>query len=836
MNSFTIPAPISLHRIFADGGRTLLLAAIYFFTAQIGLGFFEAVNGFASLVWPPSGIALAAVLLIGYRISPGIFLGAFLVNFLNGAPLLSAFGIGLGNTLEAIIAAYLLKRILHFQNTFDREKDVIGYFFFAGCLAPMIPATMGTVSLWLAGIVPFETFGATWRAWWTGDLIGIVLITPIILLWSSHPRLSFSLQTTWEKVIEVAVVSLLFSFTLLYVFTNLFSSFAISEVVRPYPYFVFLPLSWIALRFGARTTILATFFTAIVAIFGTVQGWGPFISPSLNIRLYQVEIFSLITVATMLLMATMVASSRRNEENLGDRGVTFMEAQALSQTGSWELDNGTLVWSNELYRIYGFSSQEEKVSRETFILHAHPEDQAMVRQALNDAFDRHKMINIYYRIMRPDGTLRYLQAMAKPLASKGWSPKIIGVSKDITERKMGELGLEAKTTELEQALLALQKSDKAKTHFLAVLSHELRNPLASILSAVELLQLRGELNPETKKSMNIIDRQVQNLKTLLGDLLDLSRIEQGKIQLRKYHVDVREIITRAAETAAPTIEARKHSLQVTLPTHEVVLFGDSLRLEQSIVNLLYNASKFSEPGSLILLTCMNTEKHIVISVKDEGIGIEQKFLEKIFEPFSDFDRPSTSLRGGLGIGLKLVKALIELHGGTVEAKSEGLGKGSEFIIRLPKGEPRDISPPVRAEQNESTTTIKNQQKILVVDDNQSAATAMSALLTALGYDALHAFSGRGTLTMIEQFSPDFFLLDIGMPDMDGYELAQELRNRPAHKDAILIAVSGYGQYEDQKRSRKAGFNEHLTKPVSARELQNIIQKYSKTEGGNAELH
>jgi integral membrane sensor domain MASE1 len=343
MNTFVIPAPLNLRRITRDAGMLILIAAIYFFTARIGLGFFEAVNGFASLVWPPSGIALAAVLLMGYWIAPGIFLGAFLANLTTGATFFGALGIALGNTLEAVVAAYLLRRMLNFQNTFEKEYDVVGYFFFAGCLATMIASTVGTTSLWLSDIVPWSTFGATWRAWWLGDMIGVILIAPLILLWRTHPRFSFPFRASWERVIEISVVSILFFLAHAYVFTNFFFPPAMHETVRAYPYFVFLPLTWIALRFGTRITILATFVTTTIAIFSTAQGWGPFTGASLNIRLYQVEIFTLVTVATMLLMATMVAGARRTEENLGDQGATFMEAQTLSATGSWELDHGKLV-------------------------------------------------------------------------------------------------------------------------------------------------------------------------------------------------------------------------------------------------------------------------------------------------------------------------------------------------------------------------------------------------------------------------------------------------------------------------------------------------------------
>jgi len=694
---FHIPAHINLRRTISDSGIILFVAVVYFFAAKIGLTFFEAVNGFASFVWPASGIALAAVLLKGYRVAPGIFLGALLANFTNGAPLLSAFGIGIGNALEAVVATYLLRHILHFEN-FNKQWGVLGYFFFAGCLAPTIAATIGVGSLWFAGLLPSATLGAGWRAWWIGDMIGIIFITPIILLWCDQRKSSFSPYKSWGRSLETVAVSTLFLFTLAHSFTNLFSSYMTSGIAHPYSSFIFLPLSWIALRFGTRTTILATFLTATVALVDAIQGWGPFADPDPHIRLFQMEIFTLMLVATMLLLVTTVAQARRKEEDLSDQGETFKEAQSLSQTGSWELHNGDLVWSDELYRIYGLSPQEEKISRDTFIDRAHTEDRSAVRRAIHDALDRHHMIDMYHRIIRSDGTVRYLHAIAKPISRKDHPQKIIGVSKDITERRVAELELEAKTAELKRVLCELQRSDKAKTHFLTVLSHELRNPLAPILSAVELLQLRGKTDPKTMAPINIITRQVTNIKALLGDLLDLSRIEQGKSYLRKAMIDIREVIAHAIETATPMIENRKHRLHISVPEAPLLIYADALRLEQVVVNLMHNASKFSDPEGTISLSCVDDDKYISISISDNGIGIEPQFLEKIFEPFADFERAASSRRGGLGIGLKLVKALVELHGGTVEARSEGLGRGSEFIIRLPKEDPRDAERGGRAKK------------------------------------------------------------------------------------------------------------------------------------------
>ncbi len=817
----------------------LFLGGAYFVAATIGLRYFDAVSGFASLVWPPSGIALAALLLGGYRLFPGILLGAFLANFANGAPLILALLIGAGNTLEALAATWLLKNVVRFTNTFVDEHDVFGYVL-VGCAASVVAATVGVTGLFASDIVPASDYVATWSAWWVGDLLGIVLVAPFILLWWTRPetpRPPFRVG----RAIEVVLLALLFITANFYVWSDLLRPFYLGGVdIIPLPYFVFFPLVLIALRFGARMTILATFATAVAATIGTTFGTGVFGGVTPSAGLYQMQLFLLFMMTTILIIGTVVAKRTRAEEKLSDQSATLVEAQALAHVGSWEYQPfkegpGKLIWSDELYRIYGLIPGARAPSRETFISAIHPDDRAVVEEAIDAALSDGKPFDLKYRIIRSGTEIRYLHSVVRSIDGRDHGKKMIGVSKDITERTLAEAGLHAETTALEAALAEIRATDAAKTRFLAALSHELRNPLAPILSAVELLQIRKKEDPETARLVAMIERQVRNLKALLGDLLDLSRVEREKITLRKEPVEVATVIKHAEETAAVYLTGRKHAVIVSISGGSFTILVDPLRMEQMLVNLLYNAAKYSAVGSPIMLSCRRNRDGVEFVVADQGRGIDPSFLPRIFEPFAQYTEPGMTPPpgGGLGIGLHLVKAMAELHGGKVTAASKGIGQGSTFTIHFPENvliekEPGETnSVPAETVQNEKDNT--GRPRIIVVDDNEQAALTLSELLRVLGYAATSAFDGPQALALVREFAPDAFLLDIGLPHMDGYTLARHIRQGPA-KNAALIALTGYGQEEDRKRALDAGFDEHLTKPVGAEDLRKTLEKYL---GGNA---
>ena len=383
--------------------------------------------------------------------------------------------------------------------------------------------------------------------------------------------------------------------------------------------------------------------------------------------------------------------------------------------------------------------------------------------------------------------------------------------RDITERSR----LELQKHEQAEALAELHVR---KDEFLAMLSHELRNPLSAILSALHILRLQDTENPSQQKAKIIIERQVGQLAHLIDDLLEVSRVITGKIQLHQERLEMRGIVGRAIESARPLIDRCKHELSVSLPVEPIWLQGDPTRLEQVVVNLLNNAAKYTDDGGQIRLTAQQEGGEVVLRVRDTGVGIDPELLPRIFELFTQADRTLDRAQGGLGIGLSLVQKLVELHGGTVEAHSVGLGQGSEFIVRLPALSPasESIAPIETAKQPAQTS------RVLVVDDNVDVADMLVVMLQMFGHEVQAAYSGQTALETAVEYQPDVVLLDIGLPDMDGYEVARRLRRQPQTKDVRLIAMTGYGQDSDRQSSQEAGFDHHLVKPVDSQKLQDLL--------------
>jgi len=390
--------------------------------------------------------------------------------------------------------------------------------------------------------------------------------------------------------------------------------------------------------------------------------------------------------------------------------------------------------------------------------------------------------------------------------------------RDITERSR----LERKAHDQAEALAELHQR---KDEFLAMLSHELRNPLSAIFSALHVLRLQDNENPIQQRAMTTMERQVGQLAHLVDDLLEVSRVITGRIQLQFEHLDVRAIAEHAVASVQPLIERRKHVLSVSLPGEPVWVKGDPTRLEQVIVNLLTNAAKYTDEGGRIWLTVKQEEDEVelVLRVRDTGVGIAPELLPSIFDLFTQAPRTLDRSQGGLGIGLSLVQKLVELHGGTVAAHSAGLGQGSEFVVRLPAlsaaGTP--IAPIGTAQRSGQTS------RVLVVDDNVDAADMLVMMLQMFGHEAKAAYSGQAALATAVEYEPDFVLLDIGLPDMNGYEVAQHLRQLQQTKNVRLIAITGYGQDADRQRSKEAGIDLHLVKPVDPKRLQDVLETWAK---------
>jgi signal transduction histidine kinase/ActR/RegA family two-component response regulator len=375
---------------------------------------------------------------------------------------------------------------------------------------------------------------------------------------------------------------------------------------------------------------------------------------------------------------------------------------------------------------------------------------------------------------------------------------------------------------------ALREADRRKDEFLATLAHELRNPLAPIRHAVRLLETNAADEQQQQWGRAVIGRQVQRMALLLDDLLDVSRITRGLLHLKRDVVELRAVVQDALEVARPLIDAKGHLLSVSLPDEPLILSCDPLRLSQSLSNLLTNAAKYTDESGRIALTVVLSESELTLTVKDSGIGIDPQAIPGLFQIFSQLDSAIDRAEGGLGIGLALVKGLVALHGGRVEVASAGVGMGSEFTIHLPRAavevDTRVATGPIAMARDADRRGLR----ILLADDNRDACDTMSLVLELVGYEVLTAYGGKEALAMAARHRPDVALLDIGMPDMNGYEVARAVRQSGWGSEMYLIAITGWGQTEDKTRARAAGFDQHLTKPVDPDQVDRILCELGKS--------
>jgi signal transduction histidine kinase/CheY-like chemotaxis protein len=387
----------------------------------------------------------------------------------------------------------------------------------------------------------------------------------------------------------------------------------------------------------------------------------------------------------------------------------------------------------------------------------------------------------------------------------------------------------AAVREAEAARSEAEAASRAKDEFMAMLGHELRNPLAPIQTALQLMRLRGDTFAERERT--VIERQVRHLTRLVDDLLDVSRIAQGKVELKRERIALGDVIAKAIEQASPLIEQRRHSLDVEVPREGLQVDGDPVRLAQIVANLLTNAAKYTEPGGRISVLAERTGEQVVLRIRDTGIGIATDVLPHIFELFVQEQQGMERSQGGLGLGLTIVRSLVRMHGGTVSAHSEGLGRGSEFVVRLPtKGAGNQLaSVPPRPSALDVARTVR----VLVVDDNEDAADMLVDALSSKGYPTRHAHDGPAAIRVCQEFKPHVALLDIGLPVMDGYELAHRLRQLRGMETLRLYAVTGYAQESDRERSREAGFERHFVKPLDVDVLDTALRESSESPRSQA---
>ena len=515
-----------------------------------------------------------------------------------------------------------------------------------------------------------------------------------------------------------------------------------------------------------------------------------------------------------------ITDRTRAEEALAESEQRFRRLVELMPVGVYTCaaPSGVITYYNEqAVRLWGRTpttlSLDERFCGSYRLLRpggeALPHDECPMALALSEG---REFRNQEVVIERPDGSRITALVNIDPIRDrKGQIAGAINVFHDMSA--------------LKEAERQLREADRRKDEFLATLAHELRNPLAPIRNSLHILRMTGQNSPAAERVHEMMGRQVSHMVRLVDDLLELSRISRGKIELKRQCISLATAVQHALETSKPIIEAGGHVLEVHLPPEQIVIDADLTRLSQVFANLLNNAAKYTNRGGTITVTARREGPEAVVSVRDTGIGIPPDMLGQVFDMFAQVDNPLRRSQDGLGIGLSLVRTLTLMHGGSVEARSDGLGQGSEFVVRLPVAGV-DASGGERISANgEASARIRPAHRILAVDDNRDSADSLGMMLRFLGADVQVAYDGPSALEMLKTCKPSVILMDLGMPGMHGYDVARQIRQDPSHQNVLLIAMTGWGQEEDRRRSRESGFDHHLVKPVDLDALQALLASW-----------
>ena len=948
-------------RLAADLGLLIPLTAVYFGAAKLGLSM-AFVAEQVTVVWPPTGIALAAALVLGLRVWPAFAVGAFLANISAGAPAGVAVGIAAGNTMEAILPAWALRRFLDFNPRLDRLTDAVSYVLVAAIAGPAVSATAGVTSLCAGGIRPWAEFSGLWRVWWLGDAASALVVAPPLLALGTRLRTAWPGRPLTEGVAVCSVLALVS----LIVFAG---GLGADVSAHPLEYVLFPFVVWAAVRLGPPGTAAVVFVASAVAVWGTRSGLGPFASGTVHESLFLLQAYMTVISVTGLVLAAVIAEWKATERRRAvEHAVTEVLAQspvvreagpallrAVCVGAGWDVGALWLVGADdralrchEFWKGTGGPADEFErdtrdrrfesgtglpgrvwaTGRPTWLVDApadpnFPRAKAAAASGLRSGFafpivlaDRVLgVIEFFSRDRRtPDARLlammaavgsqfgqfierrraeqaldaarRQLQIVTDTMSaavtrcsrdfryvwvSKRYAEWIGRPPEEIAGRPIAEIigdrgfaalrphfdrvlsgePVEYETlvdfkgpggrwvhavymptvnetravdgwvavvhdvTEQKRAEEALREAGRRKDEFLAMLAHELRNPLAPIRTAADLLRLRGDDPAVVGHAAGVIHRQVGHMTRLVEDLLDVSRITRGKIALQRERLDLARLARMAEADHRQGFADAGVSLVVRAAGAPVWTSADPTRVTQVFDNLLGNARKFSDRGGTVTVdVSADAAGGAVLRVTDTGIGIEPEMLPRVFDVFSQADRSLDRSRGGLGLGLTLVKGLVELHGGRVEAKSAGPGRGSEFTVWLPL----DAGAPAAAEAVPDDPDRWTPLRVLVVEDNRDAADTLKSLLEALGHRVAVAYTGPAGVAAAVREPPDVVVCDIGLPGMDGYAVARRLREVPETAGVRLIAVTGYGQNGDRDRALAAGFDGHLVKPADLTSL------------------
>ena len=829
-------------------------------TGKLGLSL-ASVNQSATAVWAPTGIALAAFLILGYRIWPGVLLGAFLVNVTTAGGVATSVGIAAGNTIEGLLGYSLVRRFAGGREVFDHPDSVLKFAVLAGMIAPAVSATIGVVTLSAGGLARWSDFGPIWLTWWLGDAAGALTVTPLAMLWWQNHRISWTLPR-WT---EFATLLLGLLSMALIVFSG-WSPF--HDMRYPIQYLCLPPLFLTAFRFGQRETATAVALLSGLAIQGTLWGHGPFAGRPMNESLLLLQSFLAVLSVTVLATAAAAVGRRRVEssirqlneglercvaarteqlwranDELRDQIVKrarqrkklersearLREAQRAARIGSWEWDieKDTIWWSEELYSIYGLNSASFAASYEAYLERIHPEDRERAQEVVATALRDKQPFAFEHRIIRPDGAVRVVLGQGDLVLDRHGQPmRMMGSSQDITEHRGAENERAALARE-QAAREQAEEANRLKDEFLAILSHELRTPLNAIAGWVNLLK-EGKLDPATTdRAVETIDRNVRVQSHLISDILDISRMTSGRLDLRFQPVQLASAIDGALDTMRPMARAKNVELKREVASLSGAVLGDPDRLQQIVWNLLSNAIKFAPDGGHVVVRLTEEGSVVRIQVEDDGPGIDPEFLPHMFERFRQRDSTGTRRHGGLGLGLAIVRNLVELHGGSVTAVNRGEGKGASFAVTLPltkAPETRGEATPDGALQRQDGDGLRSKSllgtRILLVEDDQDSRELIAMYLSDCGAEVQAVSSAGEAISAVAARPPNLMISDIAMPGESGYDLIQKLRDLPEREGGATpaVALTAYAGTENASKALRAGFNAHMAKPVEMRDL------------------
>ena len=847
---------------------------IYFAAARLGLSL-ASINANVSPIWPPSGLAIAAVILLGNRVWPAILIGAFLANYFTPVSLPVAAAIAIGNTLEAVTAGRFLQWF-EFHRAIDRAKDVF-LFVVASFLCTIISATLGTFSVYAGGFAATDTLDTLWWTWWLGDSVGAVIVAPLILGWSKGSGAWSS-----KRYIEATLVFVLVAISTIATFSG-------SQPVIPVRLYPIIRLTvpfflWAAFRLGQRGTTVASAIVSIFAVWGTTKGLGVFAGRSTNESLILLQMF-LGSNAVMFLFLAATVEERRSVAQTMRKGQHLLAAnlavtRILAESPALDIATnriletiGTMLnWQvGDMWTPDGDGKSLKCLS----IWHQ--------QQAPVDSF---KQANLEQSFLPGIGLPGRVWSDLRPVwisditTDKNFprapSARIVGLRSafafpilcgdrflgvmeffstdnrepddalltmfssignqigQFVERKRAEEEREQLLKREHLARSEAELANRTKDEFLAMVSHELRTPLNAIVGWSAMMR-RGSLDKHRERdAIEIIERNAKAQAQLIDDILDVSRIVSGKLRLDLKPTQLHEIVSTAVESIRPVADAKSIRLKLHLDRDAGPVSGDSDRLQQIVWNLLSNAVKFTPADGEIEISLINAGERVEIIVRDTGQGIAPDVLPHIFDRFRQADSSKTRRHGGLGLGLAIVHHLVQLHDGTVTAHSDGQQRGSEFRIVIPCIV--NVAGMLQGENQKALlgpSSELSRLSILVVDDDADSRNMLEMALRSQGADVATAASVREALAALDRqdWKPALLLSDLGMPEQDGYDLIRLLRARTVEDGGQLpaVALTGYAGKEEGEKTLKEGYQAHLSKPVDWAELIRTIA--SLTQNG-----